>query len=79
FLQGLIQIAVALHHYSTGNKIGARSLLARGSRNLAGYKEGYAGLRLNPLRGCVMMWQEALEEGTEPPEPPRIEAARVET
>src|SRR3981081_3156347 len=33
FLQGLIQIAVAFHHHSTGNIIGARSLLERGTRN----------------------------------------------
>ena len=29
FLQGLIQVAVALHHYGNGNTAGARSVLRR--------------------------------------------------
>ena len=33
FLQGLIQIAVGLHHYGTGNLVGARSLLGRAARH----------------------------------------------
>ncbi len=35
FVQGLIQVAVALHHHSTGNHVGAESLLRRATRNLA--------------------------------------------
>jgi predicted metal-dependent hydrolase len=33
FLQGLTQAAVALHHYSVGNLVGAKSVLARAIRN----------------------------------------------
>jgi len=36
WLQGLVQIAVALHHESTGNAEGARSVLARAIENLEG-------------------------------------------
>ena len=35
FLQGLIQVAVALYHHGNGNMIGARSVLRRGFRNLS--------------------------------------------
>ena len=35
-LQGLVQLAVAFHHESRGNLIGARSVLERGIRNLMG-------------------------------------------
>jgi predicted metal-dependent hydrolase len=37
FLQGLIQLAVALHHHSTGNLVGACSLLDRAALNLSNY------------------------------------------
>src|SRR5438034_5247165 len=47
FLQGLIQVAVALHHHSKENRVGARSLLARARRNLSGYPEDRKSTRLN--------------------------------
>ena len=72
FLQGLIQISVALHHYSQGNETGAKSLLARGERNLAGYPETYAGVRLKPLRLAVAAWREALDQGSPAGELPQI-------
>jgi len=49
FLQGLIQIAVGLHHHSTGNLVGAASLLTRASRNLAAYPPDFAGIDLESL------------------------------
>jgi predicted metal-dependent hydrolase len=49
FLQGLIQAAVALHHHSTGNLVGACSLLERARKNLAGYPEDFGGIRLSAL------------------------------
>lgn len=61
FLQGLIQIAVALHHHSTGNVVGCRSLLQRGLRNLAPYPNRYLGLELAPFRDEVEQWRLALE------------------
>jgi predicted metal-dependent hydrolase len=72
FLQGLIQIAVALHHHSQGNTAGAKSLLARGERNLAGYPEEYAGVRLRPLRLAIAAWRQALANGRVVPELPQI-------
>jgi predicted metal-dependent hydrolase len=72
FLQGLIQIAVALHHYSQGNQAGAKSLLARGERNLAGYPEEYAGVGLRQLRLQIAGWRKALEAGAPAPESLKI-------
>src|SRR5438876_12392960 len=46
FLQGLIQVAVALHHYSKENRVGTRSLLARARRNLSGYPGEVWGIDL---------------------------------
>jgi len=78
FLQGLIQIAVAFHHYSKGNSTGARSLLARALRNLAEYPEQFAGLELEPLRRSVVDWREALDKGTTPPLLPTLTARMVD-
>jgi hypothetical protein len=72
FLQGLIQVAVALHHHSRGNPIGAGSLLKRAAKNLDGYPVEYGGIRLDLLRASVVAWQQALESGESLPAPPRL-------
>ena len=72
FLQGLVQLAVALHHHSTGNSQGARSLLTKARRNLSGYPEVFGGIRLNALLEAVAAWQSALEQGVAPPPLPRL-------
>jgi predicted metal-dependent hydrolase len=78
FLQGLIQIAVAFHHYSKGNSTGARSLLARALQNLAEYPEEFAGLELTPLRRSVAGWREALDNDSAPPLLPTLSARIVD-
>jgi len=72
FLQGLIQVAVALHHYSTGNVVGARSLLSRGRRNLEHYPEQYGGIELGGMLTAVRRWELALAEGGRLPAAPVI-------
>jgi hypothetical protein len=72
FLQGLIQVAVALHHHSKGNFVGARSLLARASKNLSGYPEDFGGIRLPELLHSLAQWQHALSEGKPAPTLPRF-------
>jgi hypothetical protein len=62
FLQGLIQIAVALHHHSRGNAVGARSLLARAQRNLADYPATYAGINLVAMRREIADWEKAPDD-----------------
>jgi uncharacterized protein len=73
FLQGLIQAAVGLHHHSTGNKVGARSLLARADKNLSIYKEGFGGVKLAALRTRLTEWIRALDDSRPAPAVPRIE------
>ncbi len=75
FLQGLIQVAVALHHHSKGNIAGARSLLARAVRNLSGYPEEFGGIHLAPLRQFLADWQRALADGADVPPVPKIQLA----
>lgn len=72
FLQALIQTAVALHHHSTGNVVGCKSLMARALRNFSGYPEGFCGVELAPLRAALAEWQHALAEGSELPPPPIV-------
>jgi predicted metal-dependent hydrolase len=72
FYQGLIQVAVALHHHGKGNLVGARSLLGRAAKNLSGYPEGFGGIRLQELLDSVTHWQRALAEGDSLPPLPRF-------
>jgi uncharacterized protein len=72
FLQGLVQLAVAFHHHSTGNLAGACSLLRRGSRNLAGYPSEHSGIRVRRLLEEVSHWLDALERGLPLPPHPRV-------
>ena len=72
FLQGLIQVAVALHHHGKGNFVGARSLLKRASRNLSLYPENFGGVHLHSLLNSIADWQRALDEGTPLPPLPKI-------
>jgi uncharacterized protein len=73
FLQGLIQIAVAFHHFSTGNLVGAQSLLARGTKNLTTDSNFVPGIQMPALRHSIERWQVALSEGGTPPPFPKIE------
>ena len=68
FLQGLIQVAVALHHHHRGNIDGARSLLDRAHRNLSHYPDSYAGVNLAAVRTAIAQCQQALSAGA--PLPP---------
>ncbi|MBZ5706890.1 MAG: DUF309 domain-containing protein [Acidobacteriia bacterium] len=72
FLQGLVQIAVALHHHSRGNLVGARSLLKRAAKNLAGYPETFAGIELAELLASLADWERALAGGEPAPPLPKF-------
>jgi uncharacterized protein len=62
FWQGLIQIAVAFHHRSLANTIGARSLLRRAIQNLSPYPDIYCGIQLRHLKVSLEKWQEAISK-----------------
>lgn len=72
FLQGLIQVAVGLHHHSKGNVVGARSLLSRAARNLSSYPEDFGGIQLPELLHSLAQWQHALIECKSVPPAPRF-------
>jgi len=77
-LQGLVQLAVAFHHQSTGNLVGARSVLERALRNVEGAEESFPEVDWECLRGCLKPWREFLAEvrrkpvGSSPPELPKV-------
>jgi uncharacterized protein len=73
FLQGLIQIAVGLHHYGNGNLVGARSLLRRAALNLSKYPENFGGIKLGPLLNCIAEWQQALADNKPTPPFPQLD------
>src|SRR5260370_33937408 len=55
-LQGLVQLAVAFHHHSKDNHLGARSVLERAMRNLHGADRSLLGLDLDRLRAVLEVW-----------------------
>lgn len=76
FLQGLIQLAVGLHHHSTGNRVGAQSLLERGARNLSHYPKNFGGIDLSTLLDEVAACRQALVDGSPLPALPRIKTLK---
>jgi uncharacterized protein len=56
FLQGLIQVAAALHHFGRGNLLGMRSLLAAGLAKLDGFPDAHWGIDVAKLREEAREW-----------------------
>lgn len=77
-LQGLVQLAVAFHHQSTDNLIGAHSVLERALRNLQGAEESFPEFDWERLRTSLKTWRKYLAEarrkpgGHSPPELPKV-------
>jgi predicted metal-dependent hydrolase len=61
-LQGLVQLAVAFHHESKGNLVGARSVLERAMRNLNGADSSFPDLDLDRLRADLALWRRYLDD-----------------
>ncbi len=66
FLQGIIQISAAFHHYGRGNMRGTQSLLEAGLRRLARFPSGHHGIDLESLRAAAREWADALAAGADP-------------
>ena len=60
-VQGLVQLAVAFHHHSTGNYVGGLSVLKRALRNLRGAEKSFPHLDFDRLRAELTSWQHYLE------------------
>ncbi len=75
FLQGIIQVAAAFHHYTRGNRGGTQSLLLAGLEKLDRFPKTHRGVRLEELRAAARRWMDALAAGHDPgPDAlPRIE------
>ena len=65
FLQGIIQIAAAFHHYGRGNTRGTRSLLVAGLKRLERFPAVHRELALESLRVEARDWIEGLDTGAD--------------
>jgi uncharacterized protein len=74
--QGLVQAAVALHHYSTGNRVGMRSVMVRAMKNLAGHPRSFHGIDVPRLLESLARWLEAFDNDLPLPSLPKIETAK---
>src|SRR5271155_781388 len=66
FLQGIIQIAAAFHHYRGGNSDGAETLLAAGIVKITRFPAAHRGLAIYELREAAKSWARALGEMQRP-------------
>ena len=78
FLQGLIQLCAAYHHFQNGNLIGAETLLDRGAQKMRSYPPDYLGIDAAKLLAYVDRDRERIGrmqrgEGDKVLEFPRIE------
>ncbi len=71
-LQGFVQLAVAFHHESTGNFVGARSVLERAMNNLRGAESSFPDFDFALLRMNLADWQKYLAAGAQRPNAPQI-------
>jgi len=66
FLQGIIQLAAAFHHYQRGNSSGAKSLLAAGITKLEGFQPSHCGIDVAALLAAAHAWANGLAEMRDP-------------
>ena len=74
FYQGVVQVAIAMHHFSKSNLIGAQSVLAKARRNLDPYPATFGGIDLADLRHQLARWDAAMAVGGPYPAPVRIQS-----
>ena len=63
FLQGLIQVTVAMHHYRRANFLGAERQLRRALERLERCPACFGGIDVAALSTDVCAWLRALEQG----------------
>jgi hypothetical protein len=68
-----VQVAVAFHHYSTGNRVGMRSVLERAIKNLSQPAGIFGEIQLTALLQSLSQWREALDHDTPLPPLPRVD------
>jgi predicted metal-dependent hydrolase len=60
FLQALIQVTAAFHHFKRGNLAGTASLLQRSLLRLDDFPAEYEEVAVEQLRASIRVWLEAL-------------------
>lgn len=73
FYQGVVQVAIAMYHFSTGNLAGAQSVLLKSCNNLAGYPARGFGIDIGDLRRQLDLWRQAMKDGGPYPPPVHID------
>jgi uncharacterized protein len=66
FLQGLIQLTVAFHHYRRGNQPGMKSMLQAALRKLELYTGSFGGIAVTSTCNEIREWLKILETGETP-------------
>ena len=66
FLQGIIQIAAAFHHYCRENTDGTETLLAAGIVKLSRFPANHRGLAIDELRSAAKQWARNIGKGENP-------------
>lgn len=61
FLQALIQVAGAFHHFRRGNRNGSRSMTQKALMRLDRYPEVFGGVAVEHLRANLRAWLIALD------------------
>jgi len=69
FYQGMVQVAISLHHFSTGNLVGAQSVLKKCRTNLSEFPASFSGVDLQNLLAQLDDWQQAMAQGGPYPSP----------
>ena len=77
FYQGVVQVAIAMHHFSRANLAGAQSVLAKARRNLAPYPPKSGGIDLEDLRRQLALWDAAIACGGPYPDPVQVHSLGV--
>jgi len=74
FLQALIQLAAALHHFQQGNSRGAASLMQTALHRLEPRPYSFGGIAVASLCQEISEWQKKVKTGAAPPDlaPPQI-------
>jgi predicted metal-dependent hydrolase len=74
FLQALIQVAAALHHFQRGNSRGAASLMQTAIHRLKLHTDSFGGIAVASLCEEISEWQEKLKTEDAPADfaPPQI-------
>ena len=66
FMQALIQVTAAFHHFQRNELQGAASLLRKALKRLEAYPEEFGGVDVEALRESVRSWLSALEADESP-------------